>query len=143
MRSITFQTLVGLLANHQALLNVLAYVDAVMVLRTDAALDLTISGSREDQERYINIIKALLPHAQRRAGLSLAQILCEQLSDDQAKRVLFLKTVAQRLSGHIAPLADLTNSTQSPPVLRATLQQFALRLTPTEMMSAAVCRRSM
>jgi hypothetical protein len=138
MTRLTYQSVMTLSLDYQALLQMLAWLDEPVMWRPDVTIDLTFGGDDVAKHAYARIVQALLPKAQLRNRAPLGRILSEQLTVDGLPRILFLKRLASRLSGRIvavdaAPHSGLRRRVQRP---RAAVQQWAVRHLTEDMVTS-------
>ena len=87
MRDVTFQTVMRLFSENLSLLIMLAHVDCEVAWRSTKLIDLPLTGGTDHQSRYVTILTALLPGAQRKANRTLGDVPCESLSADVVDQV--------------------------------------------------------
>ena len=142
MAQVTYQSVMGLLDAYRPLLTLLASIDRVMVWRPEANVDFAMASDKALRPRYIGVAKALLPGAQRKAPVTLGKILTEHAVADGMARVLFLKSLAQRLQGQIVPFAGTPTAMTRLRQPGAAIQQWALGYFSTEFLLIVAESRS-
>jgi hypothetical protein len=143
MVRVTYQSVMTLFLRYSPLLMMLARLDAPVMWRRDVVLDLSFAGDDTARRTYARIVQALLAARQSRNRLSLGTLLTRELSIDGVNRVLFLKRLAERLSGRIVSVkAGNTGRRARATTARATMQQWALRHLTEEMLTALGNRKS-
>jgi Fe-S-cluster containining protein len=104
MQRVTFQTISKLAHDLDALAQLLANADAVMMWQRGAPIDPAAFEGSELRMAFIKLAKALLPAAQRRRRAPLGDLLLDHAPQDCLTRLLFLKVVATHLVGRLVPL---------------------------------------
>jgi Fe-S-cluster containining protein len=142
MVRVTYQSVMTLFLRYSSLLMMLARLDAPVMWRRDVVLDLSFGGDDAAKRIYARIVQALLAARQSRNRLSLATLLTRELSIDGLDRVLFLKRLADKLTGRIVSVeAEHTDRRVRATTARATIQQWALRHITEEMLTAFANRK--
>jgi Fe-S-cluster containining protein len=135
MSEITYQTVMRLFKEYQALLTMLAYLDAPMAWLPEASVPLSIEGPPSFQTKYLDIARALVPKAQRRLRRPLGEILAESVEPGNVSRVTFLSRLAGPLMARIGPIDGAPRQRAS---ARTALQHWALgNLAPETLLSVA------
>jgi Fe-S-cluster containining protein len=136
---ITYQTVLRLFRDYLPLLSVLALVNTPVVWHPSAEINLAFEGNSDGQHRFARLVKALLPARQLRKQPRLGEVLCDCAPQGPVDRSLFLKRVARRLAGRLAPAAALSRRRrrQSLWPLRPALRRWALAVAPCDAVVAA------
>ncbi len=140
MAHVTFQTVSRLMHSHDALLQLLAHVDTVMVLSRGSVIDLSVRDEDAFQKPFLRIARALLPDTQKTANAKLAEVINGNSQFDGLERVMFLKTLARHLKGRIERQSGGRRETKSVFPIRARIQHWALG-NLDERILAAACKR--
>jgi hypothetical protein len=135
MRQVTYQTVLGLFDTCQPLLRLLANIDRIMVWKPGAAIDFALTRNKTQQASYIGVAKALLRNAQRAAPATLGHILCDHAVSGDLDRIVFLKLLAPRLNGRLAPIADPADAGGPLRHPRAAAQHWALQHLSADMLT--------
>lgn len=134
--SVTFQALMRLFGEGQALLSVMSQVDRVMMWSYGSTIPSGISGSPAERAQYAELAKALLPSSQRRARRTLGALLVDALRDgprDAASRMARLRYFGRHVAGRMRT-ADSRESLRAHFRGRPLVQRTALRLMPPKML---------
>jgi hypothetical protein len=126
MIDIQYQSVLRIFLDCRPLLEMLAYSDCQVVWAPTAQIDWPTEGDREWQARYLTIVKALLPGARGVKKATLGQVLDGCAGAPGVERMLFLRDVATRLFGRIAPVREFAGL-RGRRLFQRSLQRWGLR----------------
>lgn len=104
VRDVTYQTLSRMFQEHRTLLSLLARLNSTVVWDSARIVDLNFGTDHASSVRFMSLTKALLPGAQQRTPVPLAELLVRYLPADDIERITFLRQLARRLAGTITTL---------------------------------------
>lgn len=140
MLQVTFRTIAKLAQVFEPVIELLAYADCKMVWRPDHLIALTVHSDKQFQRPFLRIAKALLPAVQRKAAVSLAEVVGEHNRFEGLERMLFLKLLAKHFRGRLEPLDPEVQGKQWFSHWRTNLQKWALENIGEDVLDAA-CER--
>jgi Fe-S-cluster containining protein len=130
VRTVTYQTIQGLMKSHHAFLWMLALVDEVVEWRRDAVVNSWDSGDEQSRRLYLNLVRALLPSYQSRARARLGEVVAKCLPDGLSDRALFLRAVAPRIVDGLEGTEKRARRRWSRTSVRAAIQHWAISRLP-------------
>ena len=139
MQEVTYQTILRLFHDFQALLFLLAHADSVVAWRPGVAIDLALPRDQDLQLPYIRLARALLPRRQHIVRARLGDILCEVAPVNGVLRLRYLQLVAQRLEGRVTALDGAWfRRVRTGHGVRCSLQRWALQHVSEQLLAVAL-----
>lgn len=139
MTAVSYQTLMGLYRDHGPLLRMLAYVDCVMTWHPAGVVELAMDGGPDNQRRYIRIIQAIMSTAA--IPRSLGRILCDNATQEQLDRSVFLRAVARRLADRLVPVSQESDRRPTAREIKCAVQRWVLSRTNENLLIAVADRQ--